>query len=542
MLVEIQCDSFKQKEPIKFKEGLNVVLGAEDGANSIGKSTLLMIIDFVLGGSDYTSKSLDTIKNVGEHKINFCFQFEDELFYFSRHTKTPNEIIECDEQYHKIQSMDLTSYTNLLKKKYNIQSEYITFRDAVSNFIRVYHRDNHDENAPLSSFKNETQNKGIKRLFKLFNAFEEIDFADKRHREYKEKKITYNKSLQYDYIYATPNKTEYKKNEKKLSDLIEHKESLVNDLGESFTGLDEYQRNNLSNLREQQRMISSRLLNYQLQLNSIKQDQKFSSVKLKNDLMELEKFMPNIDIETIANIENFHNNLNSILKKQVADNRKNIRSEMKKYSNILDEVAIQIKEIKGYATIPQDKLKNYTDVDREIIKLEKANEAFDRKNLIAEETKIRKNQLDAIVDRTIDSLETQLNTTMNSLNERITDGQKSSPVMNISSISKYNFEVPNDSGTGTNFRGLVIFDLALLELTFLPLLVHDSLIFKQVEDNAIENILNVYKTMNKQTFIAFDKQDAYTDNVKEILIDNTVIQLGPNQEALFGKTWSNSMK
>src|SRR5699024_10336048 len=190
---------------------------------------------------------------------------------------------------------------------------------------------NHDENAPLSSFKNDTQNKGIKRLFKLFNAFEEIDFADKRHREYKEKKITYNKSLQYDYIYATPNKTEYKKNEKKLSDLIEHKESLVNDLGESFTGLDEYQRNNLSNLREQQRMISSRLLNYQLQLNSIKQDQKFSSVKLKNDLMELEKFMPNIDIETIANIENFHNNLNSILKKQVADNRKNIRSEMKKY-------------------------------------------------------------------------------------------------------------------------------------------------------------------------------------------------------------------
>ena len=42
MLVEMMSPAFKEKDevrpPIIFKEGLNVVLGKEDGTNSIGKS------------------------------------------------------------------------------------------------------------------------------------------------------------------------------------------------------------------------------------------------------------------------------------------------------------------------------------------------------------------------------------------------------------------------------------------------------------------------------------------------------------------------
>ena len=42
MLREIICDKFKEKK-IEFHDGLNVVLGDEQGSNSIGKSTFLMI-------------------------------------------------------------------------------------------------------------------------------------------------------------------------------------------------------------------------------------------------------------------------------------------------------------------------------------------------------------------------------------------------------------------------------------------------------------------------------------------------------------------
>lgn len=45
MLVEMMSPAFKEKDevrhPIRFKDGPNVVLGKEDGTNSIGKLSVL---------------------------------------------------------------------------------------------------------------------------------------------------------------------------------------------------------------------------------------------------------------------------------------------------------------------------------------------------------------------------------------------------------------------------------------------------------------------------------------------------------------------
>ena len=63
MLKEIRCDKFISngviRDPICFHSGLNTVLGSASGTNSIGKSTFLMIIDFVFGGNDYADKTSD---------------------------------------------------------------------------------------------------------------------------------------------------------------------------------------------------------------------------------------------------------------------------------------------------------------------------------------------------------------------------------------------------------------------------------------------------------------------------------------------------
>ncbi|XKW97888.1 hypothetical protein R8G64_05205 [Tenacibaculum maritimum] len=52
MLKEINCKHFI-KNPLIFSNGLNTILGDNYSTNSIGKSTLLMIIDFVFGGGSY---------------------------------------------------------------------------------------------------------------------------------------------------------------------------------------------------------------------------------------------------------------------------------------------------------------------------------------------------------------------------------------------------------------------------------------------------------------------------------------------------------
>ena len=39
---------------------------------------------------------------------------------------------------------------------------------------------------------------------------------------------------------------------------------------------------------------------------------------------------------------------------------------------------------------------------------------------------------------------------------------------------------PDDTGTGIAYKGLVVYDLAVLGLTRLPVLVHDSVVLKQI--------------------------------------------------------------
>lgn len=62
MLESISCEKLI-KTPIVFKQGLNAVVGADDAHNSIGKSSVLMLIDFAFGGSDFTKKCDDVIRN-----------------------------------------------------------------------------------------------------------------------------------------------------------------------------------------------------------------------------------------------------------------------------------------------------------------------------------------------------------------------------------------------------------------------------------------------------------------------------------------------
>ena len=54
MLYEIYCDQFCQKHII-FNPGLCVVLGTDTGDTSIGKSTFLLIVDYVFGGKIYAN-------------------------------------------------------------------------------------------------------------------------------------------------------------------------------------------------------------------------------------------------------------------------------------------------------------------------------------------------------------------------------------------------------------------------------------------------------------------------------------------------------
>lgn len=134
--------------------------------------------------------------------------------------------------------------------------------------------------------------------------------------------------------------------------------------------------------------------------------------------------------------------------------------------------------------------------------------------------------------------ERDVNVKMKHFNDSLYTDARKAPRLHLNSYNSYTFETPDDTGTGTNYKGMVLYDLAVLYLMALPAIAHDSLIPKNISDGAIDSIMKIYAGTDKQVFIAFDKQDSYPKGTRRILADNMVLKLSDNNSELYGESWN----
>ena len=140
--------------------------------------------------------------------------------------------------------------------------------------------------------------------------------------------------------------------------------------------------------------------------------------------------------------------------------------------------------------------------------------------------------------KVLDQLEATINAQMVRLNDFIYKEKREAPVIKFENGKKYSFETPRDGGTGTAYKSLVVLDLSILALTDLPAIAHDSSIFKNIGDEPIDKIMELYMKSNKQVFIAFDKEQAYSLKTGQILNDSAVLRLNEGGDELFGYSWA----
>ena len=98
MLIEIRSQKFRTGV-VTFHSGLNVILGDANATNSIGKSTMLMVVDFAFGGKDLLEHNDDVVKELGHHEYFFTFQFDDEVYRFCRDTSQPDTVYPCGANF-----------------------------------------------------------------------------------------------------------------------------------------------------------------------------------------------------------------------------------------------------------------------------------------------------------------------------------------------------------------------------------------------------------------------------------------------------------
>lgn len=550
MLVEVQCDKFIKhgeiRKPIQFHAGLNTVIGDDNGSNSVGKSTFLMILDFVFGGKDYVNKCLDVQENVGEHTINFTFVFDGKAYHFSRSNIDYKHVFRCNENYEPLSEdskMTLDQYCGFLAEKYGTQvEEDLTWRGVVSRFIRVWKRDTLDEERPLRAAKDEKAEYAIKRYMQLYGKYAPVEAQIKQAKAAEEERDAFKKSSDYKHIRAAKNKPEYEDNEKRIAALRTQEQELAEQSNKGLLDLDSFQARRLSELDDQLLKYRRERARVQTQLNAIRREMTEGKKSFKKTYSDLEKFFPGVDFQTIESIESFHQQLAKVLGDEFKETEKDLATAYVMLGNEIARILEEVEEIKKIPNVSEAILKEYAKITTELNNLIDANRNYDRMNelndLVAEYAETR----DRVIRDQLFAIETMLNQKMREISvQLLKDEQHMPPVLRMEKLNKYTFNTPNDGGTGAQYRGVITFDLANMELSPLPFIIHDMQMLLHIEKKVMAEIIKAYdaqKSTGKQVFIAFDRLDTYDTDTKDTMSTNCVLELSPGGNELFGRAWN----
>lgn len=550
MLVEVQCDKFIKhgeiRKPIQFHAGLNTVIGDDNGSNSVGKSTFLMILDFVFGGKDYVNKCLDVQENVGEHTINFTFVFDGKAYHFSRSNIDYKHVFRCNENYEPLSEdskMTLDQYCGFLAEKYGTQvEEDLTWRGVVSRFIRVWKRDTLDEERPLRAAKDEKAEYAVKRYMQLYGKYAPVEAQIKQAKAAEEERDAFKKSSDYKHIRAAKNKPEYEDNEKRIAALRTQEQELAEQSNKGLLDLDSFQARHLSELDDQLLKYRRERARVQTQLNAIRREMTEGKKSFKKTYSDLEKFFPGVDFQTIESIESFHQQLAKVLGDEFKETEKDLATAYVMLGNEIARILEEVEEIKKIPNVSEAILKEYAKITTELNNLIDANRNYDRMNelndLVAEYAETR----DRVIRDQLFAIETMLNQKMREISvQLLKDEQHMPPVLRMEKLNKYTFNTPNDGGTGAQYRGVITFDLANMELSPLPFIIHDMQMLLHIEKKVMAEIIKAYdaqKSTGKQVFIAFDRLDTYDTDTKDTMSTNCVLELSPGGNELFGRAWN----
>lgn len=552
MLVEIYCDKFKTggkdgnvRPAIKFHKGLNAVMGDSNRSNSIGKSTLLMIIDFVFGGEDYIQKCKAVHEKIGEHNIYFTLEFKGKEYSFLRNTKNYKELVICDRQYKKIEGkkpISIDEYNKFLAKNYGLSTEELTWRGAMSKYIRVYGRDTMDSSRPLQASKDGKQSDEIKNYLKQFGVYntvkEQIDIA----KEADDKKSSFKKTSDYKYLIMAKNKTEFKNNEKKISELEIKKKELAEKNNDGLLDLNEIQAEQISNLRMRLTKYKRQKARLQAQLNTMRQEKIDGKKSFKKSYADLEKFFPGEKFEEIEKIENFHKSLSKVLDTEFKENEKNLVATCKLLDNEIGKIQDEIAEIKIIPNVSQAVLKEYTNLSLELQNLYTANDNFTIFGDLKENAKQCEDARDKVISNKLIDIQNKINNAMMIITNRIVKGNHLIPPhLFLEKINKYTFETKGDGGSGTAYRGLITFDLANMDLLHIPFIIHDADLMDPIAKNTLTELVKEYdsvKNDEKQVFASFRSFEFYEEEIRPLLKSCMVIHLEANGKELFGWAWN----
>lgn len=534
MLKKIICDIFSEKE-VNFHEGLNVIVGSNDGANSIGKTLMLLIIDFVFGGKSYIEGHTHTINKLGEHEFKYIFCFNNQNFHFIRSTSDSDMISVCDNKFNTIKKITKDEYLEFLKNKYNCEIPETTFRNIVSRYMRIYGKNNLNEMHPLESNIKSSKINSVKDLIKLFNKYHILSEKVKLIKELKENQKALNTSTNKNLIQnSVKNKTEFKNNAEEIKRLENELKDLQNSSSLSNKEIESILCKDILDLKNDRAFYTLHINSLENNLKKLHNNFKEIPKNVKNELKEFIKYFPNFNVEKIEKIENYHKMLNKSLKnyynKAISELKTEIDFNKDKLNNIDSKLSDLISDRSDFKQIT-NKLIN---LGASLNSLKTANQLYEKRINISNQLKLNEDELKQLRNDILHDIEFDINSKLEELNKAtLNDSEYFTKLKLVDNTYKFNNET--DKGTGTAFKNFILLDLSILSLTCLPCICHDLPMMKNISDYDMASLIDLYNSFSKQIFIVMDKVEHYEiTTMKKIINEKTVLKLS-NEKKLFVK-------
>ena len=533
MLKVINCKIFRNKR-VSFHPGLNVVVGDVNAANSIGKSSLLMVVDFIFGGNTYLEHNKDVVKELGDHEFGFEFIFNKVSHYFLRNTNQSESIKKCDKDYNILSEVSLNDYSSFLKVQYSLTNIDLSFREIVSLYARVWGKPNQFVKKPLQGFDKEKDKDSITKLLKLFNKYSILKESIEKIKKEQEDRSIFNKAVTNELI-PKVSKTEYSKNKLQLSDLENELEDIKNNILKYTINVDELTNKELLVLKREKDDLLKIEFSIQNKKKRIESNlEEKSPIKSKN-LQQLVTYFPASNISKIETIEEFHSKLSKILKNEFKIELAHIEEKLALVKSEISEIDLKIETLLSNTGNPIKVVNRIYDLTYESREVKSKNEAYEKKEQFNENIKLWNEDLEEKAKSVTTEIEQMINISLIDLNKKVHDDSRTPPIFFLSK-DKYTFSLTQNTGTGKAFINLILFDLSIYRLTELPVLIHDSFLFKNIETSTIENLITIYNSFLKQTFIAIDELNKYDKETQNVIISQKCLDLD-NVNLLFTKDW-----
>jgi len=536
MLREIRCEKFRTRV-VSFHPGLNAVLGDDNATNSIGKSTLLMLVDFVFGGSTLLEWNTDVVAELGHHHYDFSFEFDGELHRFRRETITPETVYVCDAGYLVLSAMRLDEFNAFLKHAYGLEQPGQTFRSAVGLHLRVWGKTNLIPDEPLHSIPKQKDKDCIDNLVKTYGKFEAIRTRDDAVRM-ADSDLKIIRAAASKQLIPKVTKTGYAQAKVQIAGFERDLDGVRQNLASYATSLSAVINKEVLELKERKDGLLERRMTVAGRLQRVDRNLGGKRSLHGGNFHDLQRFFPEVNIERLAEVEAFHDGVTRILKEQLKQSKEQLGDELKLIDMSIAGIDGEMAAALGSIEQPASLVDHVYKVALSLQSARASRDGYELEQAQVDALRKAREALGEVKQRILTEIEASVNDGMREIVSEAVGEHRKSPRLSLDDTN-YSFEVFEDTGTGTAYFGLVLFDMAVFRATSLPAIAHDSVLFKNISNDSVAYLVELYAKIQKQSFIALDEIQKYGPVAALTLQRQSVIQLN-NQAVLYVKDWRPS--